>query len=306
MSFLHWLNKIKFKTKGQGSVITHSPEITIPAAAEEPSEPSCSMDARLQWFEHKLAHCSDLVIHTFVAGAQIQCSLLYFKGMVDRNVLQQDVLKTILTWNSSLLPNDFAKLVFEQKQLPVDIVIVLSTLQEALLAILGGKAVLLVDGDPRILEMEVTSFEKRNVSEAPNEGVVKGPREAFIENLEVNLTLIRRRLQSESFKTDLMKIGKHTQTAVVIAYLDGICRQEVVDEIRKRLSCIEIDGVLSTNYLEEFIEDNPYSPFPQIQYTERPDTVAASLLDGRVAVLVDGAPGCIACISKSVCFCTSP
>ncbi|WP_246079130.1 spore germination protein [Paenibacillus piri] len=251
------------------------------------------MDERLQWFKQKLLQCSDTVIHTFIAGPQIKCTLIYLKGMVDRKVIQQDVLKTIINFDSSLSAEAFSNLIFDQLHVPVDNVKVLHSIDKALAGILGGNALLLVDGDERMLEIAVTAFEKRSIEEAPNESVIRGPREAFIENLDVNLSLMRRRLQTESFKSEVMKIGTETQTKVVVAYLQGICKQELVDEIKKRLSSIEFDGVLDTGYLEEFIEDNPYSPFPQIQYTERPDVAVASLLEGRVAVIVDGSPNAI-------------
>lgn len=85
-------------------------------------------------------------------------------------------------------------------------------------------------------------------------------------------------------------LGRHTKTNVVLAYMKGIADPRVIEEVTSRIEDIEINGVLETGYLEELIEDNPYSPFPQVQYTERPDTISAQLLEGRFAILVDGTP----------------
>ena len=106
----------------------------------------------------------------------------------------------------------------------------------------------------------------------------------------MNTTLIRRRLKTPDLKLEYMKIGRHSRTDVAISYVQGICEPELVQEVKRRLSQIELDGIMGSSYIEEFIEDNPYSPFPQMQYTERPDVVCASLLEGRVAILVDGTP----------------
>ena len=87
-----------------------------------------------------------------------------------------------------------------------------------------------------------------------------------------------------------MEIGTKTKSKVAVCYMDGITNPGIVKEVNKRLDAIEIDAVLDSGYLEQFIEDNHWSPFPQIQYTERPDKVVANLLEGRVAILVDGSP----------------
>lgn len=260
---------------------------------EPAGEPLSNMEERLQWIKKRLAGCSDLVCHPFTAGQQIPCAIFYLKSLADRSVIQQEVLKAVLSFDSTLDAEALSNLIFTQRHLPMDNTIVHQSMEPALGAVLNGQVLLLVGNDERMLEMAVASFEKRSIDEAPNESVIRGPREAFIENIDVNLSLVRRRLRTEAFKTEVMTIGTDTRTTVIMAYLQGKCKPELVDEVRRRLSCIEIDGVLDTGYLEEFIEDNPYSPFPQIQYTERPDVTVASLLEGRIAVLVDGSPNAL-------------
>ncbi|MEK3720801.1 spore germination protein [Paenibacillus sp. FSL H8-0034] len=244
---------------------------------------------RLDWIRQQLTNCSDVVYHTFVAGPDQACALIYLRGMIDRKTIQEEVLARILSL-SAQDPNQFRNQIFNMKQLSVTDLSELSTLPEGVSAVLKGHALLLVEGEPRLLEIPFSSFQTRSIVEAPNEAVLRGPREAFIEDLEINLTLIRRRLKTPDFKTEMLLIGTKTQTKVIIAYVQGVCKQELVDEVNKRVSEIEIDGVLADSYLEDFIEDFPFSPFPQLQYSERPDTVTASLLEGRVAIMVDGSP----------------
>jgi spore germination protein KA len=117
-----------------------------------------------------------------------------------------------------------------------------------------------------------------------------GPREGFIESIATNIALLRYRLPTPDFQVKTMKIGRLTKSTVAICYLKGIANETVIKEVEKRLSEIDIDAILDVGYLEQFIEDNPFSPFPQAQSTERPDKTVANLIEGRVAILVDGSP----------------
>lgn len=257
---------------------------------EQPEKDSADLDKRLTALKKHLEHCSDVVYHTFVTGPNLRCALVYMKGMVDLKTVEQSILKELLSMDSSQSVQQFTSLLFEHKQLPVAQQKIYHSAKHTVRDILGGSAVLVVDQDARILSLTIVGYEKRAITEAPNESVIRGPREAFVEDLDTSLTLLRRRLKSSSLKVDMMNIGTESHTTVAVAYLEGKARHEVVDQVKSRLSEIQVDSVLGAGYLEEFIEDNPYSPFPQVQYTERPDTVTASLLEGRVAILINGTP----------------
>ncbi|WP_127531629.1 spore germination protein [Paenibacillus kobensis] len=247
------------------------------------------LEKRLDWIRQQLVNCSDVVYHTFVAGPNQKCALIYMSGMIDLNTIQEEVLNRILSLKVQDA-NQFRFQIFEQKQLSVIHQTEITTLQQGVSTVLNGHALLLVEDEQRMIDFSITSYETRSIVDPPNEAVLRGPREAFIENLDINLTLIRRRLKTPELKMETMLIGSMTQTRVVVAYVHGICKQELVDEVKKRLADIEVDSILGSSYIEDFIEDCPFSPFPQLQNTERPDTVTASLLEGRVAILVDGTP----------------
>jgi spore germination protein KA len=120
------------------------------------------------------------------------------------------------------------------------------------------------------------------------ESVVRGPRDGFTETLSVNTTLIRRKIKSPKLKIKSLSVGRYSQTQIALLYIEGLADKTLIDEVDNRLNRIEIDGILESGYIEEFIEDNSFSPFPQILNTERPDVAASSLLEGRVVILVDG------------------
>lgn len=130
----------------------------------------------------------------------------------------------------------------------------------------------------------------RSISEPPSENVLQGPREGFTEALLINLSLVRRKLCNPDLKFNFKTLGKQTQTKIAVCYIEGIVKPQILAEVERRLEKIQIDGILDTNYVEELIKDSPYSPFKTTGSTERPDVVAAKLLEGRVAVLVDGSP----------------
>ncbi len=157
-------------------------------------------------------------------------------------------------------------------------------------AILSGEAVLFIDGESQALVLGTRGWEMRQIDMPQTEAVVRGPREGFTETLRVNSSMIRRRVQNPDLKMESMKLGRRTRTEVIVTYIDGIASDEIVEEVKRRLRRIDTDGILESGYINEFIDDHPFSPFPTINQTESPDTLVGRMLDGRVGILVDGTP----------------
>lgn len=131
---------------------------------------------------------------------------------------------------------------------------------------------------------------------------MRGPKEAYSENLRTNTALLRRKINDQHLWFETRSIGNVTKTKVSIAYIKGIANQKIVEEVRKRLDQIDVDSILETYYVEELIQDETYTPFPTIFHTERPDVTAANLLEGRVAIFVDGTPNALLVPSLFVQF----
>ena len=138
-----------------------------------------------------------------------------------------------------------------------------------------------MDGCSRGLILRAKGFEIRTIEESASEQVIRGPRDGFVENVQVNASLLRRRLNSSRLKMEAFQRGVYSKTDIVVAYIDGVVDPGVLAEVKKRLTRIDIDAVLESSYLEEFMEDAPWSPFPQINCTDRPDKVVGGLLEGR-------------------------
>lgn len=156
--------------------------------------------------------------------------------------------------------------------------------------ILAGNTLMLIDGFDKAIILSTKGFPRRSVSTADTEVVVQGSKEAFTETFRVNTVLIRRRIRDTNLKLKQMRIGKRSKTDIGIMYMEDITRPEILKEVERRLNMIDIDGILDSGYIEQFIEDDYKSPFPQMQMTERPDKVASALLEGRIAIVVDNSP----------------
>ena len=161
---------------------------------------------------------------------------------------------------------------------------------ELLHALLYGDAVLFIDGSDCALVLGSKGFMKRGVTEPVSETCLKGPREGFVEPLLHNLAMLRRRLRTTDLKLEYFTLGTMTKTDCCLCYLGSCVDRDVLECLRTRLEEISIDGVIDSNYIAEMIRDRPYSLFRTTGSSERPDVVAAKLLEGRIAIFSDGSP----------------
>lgn len=178
----------------------------------------------------------------------------------------------------------------ERELVTVAKVCVLRSFRHVVDSVLDGNAVLLIDGCLEALAADIKSPAARAIDMPDREASLRGPQEAFNENLMSNISLLRKRLKTPLLAIEINRVGHLTGTRFAITYLYGLARDDLLNEVRRRLSFLETDGVLDASYLEEFLEDDPWSPFPQIQASERPDVLASALLEGRVGIIVEGSP----------------
>ena len=156
--------------------------------------------------------------------------------------------------------------------------------------IMSGETVLLIDGLETAIILSSRGFPSRSVSEPVTEAVIRGPRDGFTESIRTNTALVRRRIKDTRFKLKMYSVGSRSKTSVALMYIEDIVNDKLLSEVKKRLLDIDIDAVVDSSILEHLIEDNYLSIFPQVENTERPDSVAASLYEGRVALVVDNSP----------------
>lgn len=235
---------------------------------------------------------SDMVFRPIEVQGETKILFIYIDGLSDSKALEQVVLKPLMFDG---LPDALGnapnlKQIIEQQLVAIAQVQKETKIANLVNGILKGNIVILIDGVNKACLADLKGFEKRSIEEPSAETSVRGPRDGFTENLRTNTTLVRRRIRSVKLKMESSTIGEMTQSDIVIAYIDGIAPESAIEEVRTRVQRIQVDGILESSYIEEFIEDAPWSPFPQIQNTERPDVVSSSLLEGKIAIFIDNTP----------------
>ena len=165
-----------------------------------------------------------------------------------------------------------------------------STMDEAAYDLINGWCVLFCPGEEKVLSLFVATEDKRSISPPAGETVLKGSRDAFVESLRTNTSLVRRHIKAPELRIREQIVGRQSLTSVDVLYLDGIADPETVAEVERRLERIDIDAALAAGNLEEYLVDDIRTAFPLIQYTERPDRFCGGLAEGRVGILADGLP----------------
>lgn len=220
---------------------------------------------------------------------EVKCCLFFVDGMVNNVLVNEHIIEPVML-NKRLCRSPRILTDLKEQVLFTNDILVLQNVDQLLSELLSGNSILLADGSASALSLATRGWTMRSIGEPPSEKVLQGPREGFTEALLINLSLIRRKLCNPDLKFQFKTLGKQTQTKIAVCYIDGIVNPGVLSDLLSRLDRINIDGILDTNYVEELIKDAPYSPFKTTGSTERPDVVAAKLLEGRVAVIVDGSP----------------
>jgi len=214
---------------------------------------------------------------------------IFINGVVSNETINENIIQPIvnniqfkekqnlmdLLKNQVIISNDIAKT---------------TDFNRLIEAILNGDTVLLADGASEALIINSKGWPTRLISEPENESASLGPREGFTESLLTNLAMVRRKLKTHELKFKFRVFGVRSHTKACICYMEGLASEAILAELEKRLDEIDLDGIMDTNYITEFIKDAPLSPFKTTGNTERPDVVAAKLLEGRIAIILDGTP----------------
>jgi spore germination protein KA len=266
----------------------------------QPDEPLPSRIAAVRdWVEADWHNCDDLQLREVnVHGTQVL--LVWLRGMADLDRIEQGIIEPLTTL-SKRRPEIFNL----KSALHTVLVNSAKTRQEFNQAVSDGQVALCVDGAKEAMTLNVTKPLGRAIEKSENEPTLQGPQEAFVEQLELNVALLRQRIRSPRLKVDEMRLGVYSKTNVCIVYVEGIAKQKLVEEAYQRLRNISVDGVNDLNKLRELIGDAPFTVFPTTEETERPDRVTGSLLQGRIAIMLDGSPTCMLVPAQFINFLAS-
>ncbi len=216
--------------------------------------------------------------------------LFFIDGMANAELMSENIVEPLTHFQPpDTAPADLIDYLMRQVVEAVEIKRAAKP-DDILSSLVYGDTILFCEGASDAIIIDTKSFPHRSVSEPENEPSLKGPREGFNETLMQNMALIRKKIRTHHLKMEFSTVGETTHTNICVTYIDDVVDREALRELKDRLSRFRMDGILDSNYLQEYIRDAPYSPFKTVGNTERPDIVAAKLLEGRIAVLVDGSP----------------
>ncbi|WP_406542423.1 spore germination protein [Clostridium ljungdahlii] len=289
--FNYIYKKFKFTQLKNTNVISENSKGKIPQP-----KLSTSLEDNLNVLKNILGSSSDIIYREFSFGSklQINAAIIFLDGMTEKATINKLIIKPFM-YDSKLcnLENELELNsidVIKNCMLSVGNVKQVALVNQIIDACLSGDTIFLVDGCQEALIVHSKGWETRGVEEPKTEAVVRGPREGFCETMVTNMTLLRRKIQNPNLTFETMKIGTQTNTNICVVYLKGVVNPKLIKEIKHRLNKINTDSILESGYIEQFIEDAPYSIFPTIGNSEKPDTAAAKILEGRAAILVDGTP----------------
>ena len=261
--------------------------------AEEPVVPvpiprsAAEVKAKL---EETFSHSFDVKIRVFDCNVVV---VAFIDGLVDKLLIEEAVSKPLAQRMEEIKNGGPEKktVSYLQKILPSMCELkITDDFNECVIGMMSGDTLIFIDGDDKALHIGLQKWAKRAVEDPKTDTVVRGPREGFTETLNDNTAMLRRKIKDSNLVYEIFRIGRQTKTNVVLCYLKGTANQGIIDEARKRLTNIKTGEMEGSGFIEEYIEDSPFSLFPTVYNTERPDTVAGKLLKGCVAILIDGTP----------------
>jgi spore germination protein KA len=268
----------------------HQPE----SADHSSNDISHALDDQLAFIKSKTGNSKDIVIRkaSFDEKLGIRTAVVYVQGISDSKSINDFLIESIIKERElhKKLPEKDPFEILSEEIVALGDVSVHHDWDGIFQSLMSGETIFLVDGESKALSASTRGGEHRSIEEPGSQVTVRGPRDGFTESLGTNLALIRRRIQNPNLWVEMMKIGSVSKTDVSIVYIKGIAKDEIVKEIRSRLDRIEIDSILESGYIEQLIEDQSLTTFPTLYHTERPDMVAGNLLEGRVAIVVNGTP----------------
>lgn len=258
---------------------------------------SKSLDINLQKIREALGQSSDVIIRDMKidTNSNVDAAVIYIDGLVDRDLLNHDILQPLM-FNLQLIKDNVSQNhsclidVIKSSVLTVGQITGTDDIDTVIADVLSGNTAILAEGVTQALLINAKGWKARSIEEPKNEVSIRGPKESFTETLRTNTALLRRRIKDPRLTFQSLQIGERSKTDVSVAYIKGVTEDNLIEEINKRLKRIDTDAIPDADYIMQFIEDSPLSLFPTVGISERPDVVAAKVLEGRAAIFVDGSP----------------
>lgn len=245
-----------------------------------------TIEEKVKTILDELKHCNDLYVRRFRTISGQNGALLFIQGITDEKEINENIFPQILRiGKEEKVTEAFLLETFPYCQLKTS-----STKNEIIDGILTGNIVIVFDKLDTFCLLNAEKKPERSPESPIIETTIKGTKEGFADSSSVNVSIIRKYLKSPKLQIQDMKIGSLSQTKVTVLFIDGIVNQDVLEEVRQRLSSIETEKMISASELEQWTEDNMWSIFPLVRLSDRPDVAVESLNSGKVILFVDNSP----------------
>ncbi|WP_027626472.1 spore germination protein [Clostridium lundense] len=240
-----------------------------------------------------LGNNNEIISKSFYIGTDesTQGTIIYINGLVNKDKIDRDILKPLMIYiQEDISGKDNLEEYICKKYIYTSNTFITTDLDEVVEYVKRGKTVIIISDTSNYIIVDTTGGAHRHVEDSINEAAIKGPRESFVENLEINISIVRRRIKDKNLKLERLVVGKRSQTDISIIYIDDVADKSLVNYTKERIQMVDVDFISSSEMLIQYIEEHTYSIFPQIYSTERPDVIEANLMEGKIAIIIDGTP----------------
>ncbi|MCB2352835.1 spore germination protein [Clostridium estertheticum] len=236
---------------------------------------------------------SPMVVKHFYIGTDkpLEAVIIYVNGLVNKDIIDRDILNPLMIHiGENLNGKENIGDYLCKRYISMSNTLVETDLNVVMNHLKRGKSAVLINGALEVIVADTAGGVQRAIIEPMNETAAKGPRDGFVENLDTNISIIRRKVKDKHLTIELFSIGRRLQSDVAMIYISDIADKKVVDELRKRIEAVDVDAVISAGKLEQYIEDYVYTVFPQAFSTERPDRAIGNMLEGKIVLVTEGTP----------------
>lgn len=276
-----------------------------PQGPQAPQQITANLRDNIDVIRQMLGPSSDIIVREIEIGInpKLDAAIIYTDGLSSgtgiQNLLDSLLLdfKHIVQWQEQTKQSNSKRgaiadsyQLIKERVLNIGEIDEITEFNELFTQLLSGDVIFLIDGVNKALQLGLRQWKERAIEKSEKELVVRGPHQSFTESMATNKSMLRRIIKSPHLWIESRIVGRFSQTDVAIAYIQGVVNEEVLTELHQRLDRIDIDAIIDSSYIEEFIQDNSYTPFPTVFNSERPDVIAAELLEGKIAIMTDGSP----------------
>lgn len=252
-----------------------------------------SLAERIDIIVNEVGKESPITVKEFYIGKvrPVGAAILYVNALASKDIIDRDILNPLMLYVYENINGRKNALEYIGKvYISMSHTDINPDINHAVDAVKRGNTILMVENDPEFMIIDTTAGVYRAITEPLNETSIRGSREGFVENLEINVSIIRRKIKDKNLHFEFFNVGRRSQTDLAVIYIEDIADENIVRQLKLKISAINVDYISATGMLSQFFDKHDYNIFPQFNGTEKPDKVEADLMEGKIALILEGTP----------------